>query len=58
VIEPSRKQSKDTDDNIDQPVKIDDRTLQNVTWFTYLGSVFAYDNDCSQDLWTRFDLEK
>jgi len=25
-------------DNIDQPVKIDDYTLKNVTWFTYLGS--------------------
>jgi len=39
-------------DNIDQPVKIDDYTLENVTQFTYLGSVFTYDNDCSQDLWT------
>jgi len=34
-------------------VKIDDYTLENVTWFTYLGSVFRYDSDCSQDLWTR-----
>jgi len=40
-------------DNIDQPVKIDDYTLKNVTRFTYLGSVFTYDNDCSQELWTR-----
>jgi len=40
-------------DNIDQPVKIDDYTLKNVTRFAYLGSVFTYDNDCSQDLWTR-----
>jgi len=41
--------------NIDQPVKIDNYTLKNVTQFTYLGSVFTYDNDCSQDLWTRID---
>jgi len=34
-------------DNIDQPVKIDDYILKNVTRLTYLGSVF------SQDLWTR-----
>jgi len=40
-------------DNIDQPVKIDDYTLKNVTRFMYLSSVFTYDNDCSQDLWTR-----
>jgi len=40
-------------DNIDRPVKINDYTLKNVTRFTYLGSVFTYDNDCSQDLWTR-----
>ena len=39
--------------NIDQPEKIDDYTLENVTWFTYLGSVFTYDNHCSQYLWTR-----
>ena len=37
-------------DNIDQPVKINDYTLKNVTRFTYLGSVFTYDSDCSQDL--------
>jgi len=36
-------------DNIYQPVKIDDYPLKNVTWFSYLGSVFTYDNDCSQD---------
>jgi len=36
-------------DNIDQPVKID-YTLQNVTWFTYLSSVFTYDNNCTQNL--------
>jgi len=29
------------DDNIDQPVKIDDHTLKNVTMFTYLSSVFT-----------------
>jgi len=40
-------------DNIDQPVNIDDYTLKYVTWFTYLGSMFTYDNNCSQDLWTR-----
>jgi len=40
-------------DNSDQPVKIDNYTLKNVTQFTYLSSVFTYDNDCSQDLWTR-----
>jgi len=40
-------------DNIDQPLKIDDYTLENVIRFTYLGSVFTYDNDCSRDLWTR-----
>jgi len=40
-------------DNIDQPVKTDDYTLKNVTRFTYLGSVFTCDNDCSQNLWTR-----
>jgi len=28
-------------ENIDQPVKINDYTLKNVTWFTYLGSVFT-----------------
>jgi len=39
--------------NTDQPVKIDDYSLKNVTQFTYLGSVFTYDNDCSQKLWTR-----
>jgi len=39
--------------NIDQPVKINDYNLENVTWFTYLGTVFTYDNNCSQDLWTR-----
>jgi len=39
--------------NIDQPVKIGNYTLKNVTWFTYLGSVFTYDNNCSEDLWTR-----
>jgi len=42
-------------DNIDQPVKIDDCTFENVTWFTYLGSVFTHDNDRSQDLWTRIN---
>jgi len=25
-------------------------TLENVTRFTYLGSVFSYDSDCSEDL--------
>jgi len=35
--------------NIDQPVKVDDYTLENVTRFMYLGSMFTYDNDCSQD---------
>jgi len=40
-------------DNIVQPVKNDDYTLENVIRFTYLGSVFTYDSDCSQDLWTR-----
>jgi len=35
-------------DNIDQPVKVDDYTSKNVTCFTYLGSVFTYDNDKNQ----------
>ena len=42
--------------NIDQPAKINDYTLENVTWITYLRSVFTYDTndiDCSQDLWTK-----
>jgi len=39
-------------DNIDQPVKIDNYALKNVTRFMYLGSVFTYD-DCSHDLWIR-----
>jgi len=44
-------------DNIDdQPVKTNDYTLKNVTWFTYLGSVFTYDNDCSQDLRTKIGI--
>jgi len=39
---PSHKQSKDKEnDNIDQPLKIDDYTLENVIWFTYLGSVLT-----------------
>jgi len=42
-------------DNIDQPVKIDDYSLKNVTRFTYLGSVFTHDNDCAQDIWTRIN---
>jgi len=37
----------------DQPLKIDDYTLKNVTQFTYLCKVFTYDKDCSQDLQTR-----
>jgi len=40
-------------DNTDQPVTIGDYTSDNDTRFTYLGSVFTDDNDCSQDLWTR-----
>jgi len=38
--------------NIEQPVKINGYTLKNVTRFTYLSSVFTYD-ECSRDLWTR-----
>jgi len=39
--------------NVDHPVKIDDYTLENVTQFMYLGTVYTYDSDCSQDLCTR-----
>jgi len=40
--------------------EIDDCTLENVAYsrFMYFGFVFTYDNDCSQDLWTRTGKEK
>jgi len=54
VINKAKTQTMATGkDKTDQPVKINDYTLKNVTWFTYLGSVFTYDNECSQNLRTR-----
>jgi len=54
AIGPSHKQSIDTvfgNDDIGQPVKINDYTLENVPQ-SHISAV-TYDNDCSQHVWTR-----
>ena len=39
--------------HIDQKVKVKNSVTENARRFSYPGSVFTCDNDCSQDVWVR-----
>src|SRR6218665_949420 len=40
-------------ENIKEQIELEDIRIENVTEFTYLGSLLTYDNDCSKEIGSR-----
>jgi len=40
-------------ETIEEQIELEDIKIENVTEFTYLGSLLTYDNDCSKEIGRR-----
>ena len=44
--------------DISDPIKVQDKVFENVIEFVYLGSILTSDNDCSKDITARIAKAK
>ena len=45
-------------EDLSDPIKVQDKVFENVKDFVYLGSILTFDNDCSKDIGTRIAKAK
>ena len=43
-------------ENIKEQIELEDIKIENVTEFTYLGSLLTYDNNCSKEIGRRIGM--